>query len=285
MSVPVARLPRAVRGVPARRRQLFEFQDFAWFPAAWRDTITDWLREVVVVGGRVYEPAVPLIARLLTSAETNKIVDLCSGGSGPWEHLKNDVDGLRSTDGDDPVALTLTDLYPNIKAFQAAVRQLGPKVEFQATPVDARRVPAELDGVRTMFSAFHHLPPTVARAVLADAASSRQAIAIFDFTRESVWSMRGLVWWVPLSMVRLVHTWRPRKVSQLIFTYVIPITLIASTWDAIASNLRMYLVEDLGAMTADLGGEGYRWETGELQGNDGAGITYVLGYPVPSAES
>ncbi len=272
-----------VREVPARRLQLFEFEDLAWFPVVWRDTITDWLREVVVVGNRVYGPAVPLIARLLKSTGTNKIVDLCSGGSGPWEHLKNDVDAVRKTDGDDPVALTLTDLYPNIEAFQSAVGRLGPEVEFQATPVDARRVPVELDGVRTMFTAFHHLPPIVARAVLADAASSGQAIAIFDFTRGSWWSMRGLIWWVPGSMIRRVHTWRPRKASQLIFTYVIPITLIASTWDAMASNLRMYLVEDLAALTADLGSDNYRWETGEIQEADGQPITYVVGYPLHSA--
>lgn len=283
--MPYCQRVQLASGRRSRRHQLFEFQDFAWFPALWRDTITDWLREAVVVGGRVYEPAVPLVARLLKSAGTNRIVDLCSGGSGPWEYLKNEIDDLRHLDDAEPVALTLTDRYPNVEAFQAAVQRLGSDVDFRAESIDARQVSGDLPGVRTIFSAFHHLNPTDAQAVLADAAASGQPICIFDFTRDSWWARRELLWWVPISMAQLVHTWRPRKWGQLLFTYVIPVTVIASTWDAIASNLRMYLAEDLAAMTADLGGEGYRWEAGELQAGDQQPITYLLGYPVSTQDA
>ena len=266
--------------VPRRRYHLFEFQDLAWFPALLRDSITNWLRDEVVVGGRVYESVAPLVAQLLKSQPTSQLVDLCSGGSGPWEYLKAEIDDLCRSDGCGAPTLTLTDLYPNAEAFRVAAEHLGQGVNFCLEPVDSRRVPHDLPGVRTMFSAFHHLQPPAARAVLADAATSRQPIGIFDFTRGTRGSNFLLAWHVPLSLVRRVHTWRPRNRILLLCTYVLPVTLITCAWDAIASNLRMYLSEDLARMTADLGSESYRWETGVIGASDPNPITYVLGYPV-----
>jgi len=49
------------------------------------------------------------------------------------------------------------------------------------------RVPDELTGFRTIFSAFHHFRPEEARAVVADAAHQRQGIAVGG--RWSAWRM------------------------------------------------------------------------------------------------
>jgi hypothetical protein len=263
---------------PVRRRHLFEFEDFGWFPSLFRDTITSWLADSFT---GMYEPVVPLLARLLEVDGSDRVVDLCSGGSGPWEYLKPALDAARTEAGQKPVALTLTDRFPNVGAFTAAASRLGDGVAFRAEPVDARAVPADLGGVRTLFTSFHHLDRPDARAVLADAADAGQAIGVFEMTRRDWDVIRGVLWQVPLSMVRSIHKWRPRRRAQLFFTYVVPLIVATSLWDAVVSQLRAYRASELAEMTAGLGGDGYRWETGELRlpGRDDV-ITYVIGYPV-----
>jgi hypothetical protein len=263
---------------PERRRHLFEFEDLGWFPNLFRDTITSWLADAFV---GAYEPIVPLIVQLLEREGSDQVVDLCAGGSGPWEYLKRQVDDARAERGQGATALTLTDRYPNVPAFTAAAARLGGDVGFRAEPVDARDVPHDLKGVRTLFTSFHHLAPPDARAVLADAATAGRAIGVFEFSRRDWTVIRGVLWQVPLSMLRSIHSWRPRSRAQLFFTYVVPLIVLTSLWDAVVSQLRAYRPSELAAMTEGLGGDGYRWETGEVcpPGSTDP-ITYVIGYPV-----
>jgi hypothetical protein len=63
----------------------------------------------------------------------------------------------------------LSDLWPDLEAFERASRLSKGAITYDAEPVDATQVPGQLPGFRTMFQAFHHLRPEQARAMLADA--------------------------------------------------------------------------------------------------------------------
>src|SRR5262245_46059086 len=122
----------------------------------------------------------PLVKRVLAESRTAAIVDLCSGGSGPLLLLVKDLaaDGVQ-------VRATLTDLYPNLPAFEKIAAQSDGLIGFETRAVDARNVPADLAGLRTFFNGFHHLRPEDARSVLHAAAAARQPIAIFEMSERS----------------------------------------------------------------------------------------------------
>ena len=109
------------------------------------------------------------ISTILPVGEPVEILDLCSGAGGPIASLVDELEmhGYQ-------VRVRLTDLYPNPKTTS------HPRVVWLAQSVDATRVPPELAGVRTMFSAFHHFRPAAARAILKDAFDRRRAICIFE---------------------------------------------------------------------------------------------------------
>jgi hypothetical protein len=260
-----------------RRRQLFEFEDLGWFPGLFRDTITSWLADAF---RGVYRPVVPLLDRLLEAEGSDRLVDLCAGGGGPWDYLKPALDTARADAGHKAPALTLTDRFPNVPAFTAAAERLGEDVAFRADPVDARAVPAELGGVRTLFTSFHHLDDADARAVLADAAAAGRAIGVFEMTQRDPAVIRGVLWQVPLSMARSIRHWRPRHPARLLLTYVVPLIVLTSVWDAVVSQLRARTPAELAALSSGLGGESYRWETGVVRTPGSSDpITYVIGYP------
>ena len=143
------------------RIQFIELHEQPWLPSHLRDDITDALQFGLNVF-KAYAPAAPLLRNALHSAQSRSIVDLCSGGGGPWLELSQWL----HADARAPVQIVLTDKYPNIRAYQDAGAASGNYIGYCPSPVDAMNVPPELKGFRTMFTSLHHFPPEQARAVL-----------------------------------------------------------------------------------------------------------------------
>ncbi len=104
-----------------------------------------------------------------------EIVDLCSGGTGPWVRLREQLvkAGLH-------VKVTLTDKFPSPEAIQKWTGASQDGIEYLPQAVDALSVPTNLKGMRTMFEGFHHFKPEQARLILQDACEKRVAIGIFE---------------------------------------------------------------------------------------------------------
>jgi hypothetical protein len=246
------------------RLHLFELCDQPWLPRVLRDAETRYLAAAIRLA-RPFAPLAPKIAGAMTDAKTDRVVDLASGGAGPWPGLAADVGAA----GGPTPNVTLTDLFPNTGAYE----RLG--LPFERTPVDARHVPAHLRGVRTMFDGLHHLRPADARAVLADAHRARQPIVIGEaMSRRLPILLSTLL--IPLFVLLLTPRARPTALT-LVLTYLVPILPLAIAWDGFVSCLRTYTPRELESLTAGL--DGYRWEAG-LARHRGAAVTYLVGVPV-----
>jgi hypothetical protein len=254
-----------------RRLHLFELEDQSWFPANIRDLATDYLHFMSNAAG-LHRGMLPFIEEALRAAGTSHIVDLCSGGSGPIPAIVQDLRarGLM-------VAATLTDLYPNVRALEHAAARSGGCVDFVATPVDARSVPRELHGLRTLFNGFHHFRPGDAQAILRDASAARQPIAIFEISRRSP-AMVAWVVLVPLLVLLFTPFMRPFKWSRLLWTYLIPLVPLTCLWDGIVSQLRAYTLSELREMAAAAGPMTWRADDPRLY-RTGARVTYLIGWP------
>lgn len=278
------RLPFAAPSGPAwrarfPRRQLVEIEDLPSCPRTVRDGATDYL-ELVARLGRVSEAVAPILARALAATGTRQIVDLCSGGGGPWPSL---LAPLRARLGDE-VSVCLTDLYPNAGAKARQRRAATPEVTAWPVPVDARRVPPELSGLRTIFTAFHHFPPAEATAILADAVRQRQGIAIFELTARRARTLAAILLGplLALALAPLVH---PPRASRLALTFLLPVIPAVILWDGIVSCVRTYTVDEMRGLARDAGGEGYAWEAGTIPLRRlPVPLTYLVGYPRPDRE-
>src|SRR5260370_8907898 len=109
----------------------------------------------------------------------------------------------------------LTQLQPNPKITS------HPRVVWLAEPVDATRVSPELEGVRTMFSAFHHFRPDAAKAILKDAFDRRRAICIFESGPGTLLGLLSMVG-VPVPGLPLMPRARPFRWPYLVVTLLIP---------------------------------------------------------------
>ncbi|WNG51508.1 hypothetical protein F0U60_50790 [Archangium minus] len=252
------------------RIHLFELLDQDWYPRTLRELGTDYLYTVSEKTG-AYDAATDILARGLRASETPELLDLGSGGTGPLPRLCR---LLKSKHGLEP-HVVLSDLYPTVQGAQRA-REHG--VDYLERPVDATRVPPDLRGMRTLFSAMHHLRPEQVRQVLADAQERNVPFAAFEVMRRTPAGVLGMLP-VPLMVWLFTPFIRPLTPLRLLLTYVVPVAPLASLWDGLVSALRAHRPEELRAMTASLAREGYTWEVGELRKPGRPTVTYVLGLP------
>lgn len=256
-----------------KRRHLIEIEDQSWCPCTIRDAVTDYL-QFVLSATKPYIPIVPILGRALERAGTRHVLDLCSGGAGPWLWLQPALADLGV-----PVTVCLSDKYPNIAAFERSRRASNGAITFHSHPVDATGVSDELPVFWTMFTAFHHFTPGQGRAALADAVLHRQGIGIFEATERS-WLALLLMLLAPLAVLVVTPWIRPFRWSRLLWTYLIPIVPLVTIFDGLVSCLRTYSVPELRELTAGLGESDYRWEVGAVKsGRSLTPITYVIGIP------
>lgn len=255
-----------------KRYQLFEFEDFAWFPKLLRDYMTDYLRTITETFD-MFAPTVPLLADLLQRTGHTRVVDLASGGGGTWRRLapalQREVPALQ---------VQLTDLYPNVQALGDTVSSHPEIMRFEPEPMDARAVSPELTGVRTQFLSLHHLAPADVRAMLHNAVAAGQPVAIFEAQQRDLKHVLQFMF-SPLFVWLLTPLIRPFRWSRLLLTYVIPAVPFFVLWDGVVSALRTYTpAEMLEMANAADAGSAFEWDAGVLQAGP-VKIPYLLGWP------
>jgi hypothetical protein len=260
-----------------KRFHLFEFTDQPWYPQVFRRMQTDYL-QFVVTRGDGHAQLVPLLVNALQHAGTHEIVDLCSGGTGPWERLQAQLARAGWH-----VRVKLTDQFPNPQALEKWAEVERAEIEYATDPVDALYVPPHLQGMRTLFEGFHHFKPEQARQILRDAQEKRVAIGIFEASLKPPldWLMLLLA---PLSTLLgyavMTPFIRPRKLWRFVWTYLLPLVPLATCWDGVVSMLRVYSLEELEALLTPLQRPDYVWEMGKAStGTPVFDYIYLIGYP------
>lgn len=251
------------------RVHLFEFEDQKWFPIFLRNYGTDFL-QFLANKTKMYKPIIPTIKKCLKESDTNTIIDLGSGGGGGlvWlnSELKKEIPTLK---------IVLTDLYPNISAFEY-LKDQSENFVFIQEPVDAKNVPEELKGLRTQFLSLHHFRPKEASQILQNAINSGSSIACFEAQERSLKSILVMVF-SPITVFLTTPFIKPFKIGRLIFTYLIPIVPLFVMWDGIVSSLRTYSLKEMNNLVKSLkDSDGYNWDINKIKSGPGI-IMYIVG--------
>jgi hypothetical protein len=251
-----------------RRLQLFEFLDQSWCPQAVRHGATDYL-EAITNRADIYGPIQGEIFRAVAACGARQVVDLCSGGGGPWLSRS----WRRALADHAPLTVVLTDKFPSreLSARLAA----DPTVACIDFSVDAANVPNSLQGFRTIFSSFHHFPDTLARAVLEDAVRAGEGFAMAEVTSRTAWAC-ATMFLMPLFALVLTPGMRPFRWSRLLLTYLLPLIPFVVFWDGLVSCFRTRTPQELLHLTTIF--PGYDWTAGYAPGRWLTPV-YLIGKP------
>lgn len=256
-----------------RRRQLFEIEDQPWLPSWVRDAMTEHLSGVFVATAvaPLHVAVAERLAAVLERAGTDHLVDLCSGSGGPLPAV---LPLLEQRIGH-PVTATLTDRYPN-HGLGGPTGTDRAGLAFEPRPVDARAVPPDLVGVRTMFNAIHHFPPEQVAEVLRSATAGGRSFAVFEpFERRPRLALR-------LAAGALRGGWRDAgrapgpRLQRAALHLLLPLAL---SWDGAVSVLRAYDAEELLAIARTSGAAAeVAWRAERVALPWGA-VTVLIGEP------
>jgi len=255
-----------------QRRPWFELHDDPRFPRFLRDMVTDGLEHLWNTLGS-YGSVAPRLRQAVAQSGAAQIVDLCSGGGGPWLSL-----APRLGSG---IPVILTDWFPNLPAFVRTRERSHGRIQFRGQPVDATAVPEDLRGFRTIFTSFHHFTPEQAQAILVDAFRRREGIGVFDLARPRLRTML-LCSFVPVLTWLLTPRMRPFGWRRVLWTYLLPVVPFTLWLDGVLSCLRAYSLQDLREMIAPLSAPDYAWEIGEA-GSVKARVAYLIGTPMQTS--
>lgn len=258
-----------------KRIQLFEFEDFSWFPSWLRDCMTRFIVAMHKLLGSS-EDLAALIARALKHTDQKQVLDLCSGGGGPMKWVKDD---LQSKHGVTDLKVTLSDLYPHKGAIKKINNDGDADYTYIEEPLNATDVPDSQKGVRTLVCSMHHMNPATAKSILKDAKDDKQPIVVFEISDNS---SPKAIWWLamPINFLMVFFVTpliRPMTFQQLFFTYVIPLLPFFIAWDGAVSNARTYTQKDWEIVLKDLQSDDYTWETGVIKNK--VKKSYLLGHP------
>lgn len=253
------------------RIHLFEFEDQFWFPAFIRNYGTDFL-QFLANATKMYKPLVPVFKKALELSNTQQLIDLGSGGGGGLLGLNT---ALQKEVSD--LNILLTDYYPNISAFQQAQRKAS-NITYLEKSVDARNVPNDLKGLRTLFLVFHHFKPTDALQILQNAVDTKAPIAVVEAQERSFASILAMLF-SPISVLLTTPFIRPFRLGRIIFTYLIPIVPLFVLWDGVVSSLRTYSVKEMNALIQQVQNyESFTWEVKRIKSGP-AYLLYLIGIP------
>ncbi|TNE55718.1 MAG: hypothetical protein EP338_02795 [Bacteroidetes bacterium] len=264
-----------------KRVQLFEFEDFDWFPAWMRASMTNLIAVLHRMMG-TREVLVSLLEKVASKYDFDRIVDMGSGSGG----IMPEVLAKMNEAGDRKRNLLLTDLHPNLE-FIGHIRSQGMAgVDYRARPLDATNLKEAPEGLKTMVNSFHHMPPDRARKILLSAQENHEPILIYEIGENK---MPLLLWWIllPISLTILILMTlimtpfsKPLSVRQLVFTYLIPVIPIFYAWDGQASVPRMYTYADIEELLVGKKSDKYHWEMGPAKKEGGKQVGYyILGLP------
>jgi hypothetical protein len=256
-----------------KRLQLFEILDQDWCPQPVRDGATDFL-EFITSTTDLYAAVRGPILEAICGAGSRSVVDLCSGGGGPWLSRKWRAATLNP---EWPLAVALTDKFPS-EVLQHRVASQESTLTAVSYPVEATLVPECLSGFRTIFASFHHFPDAVAVQVLADAVREGEGIATAEVTSRTFKAL-AVICLTPVLCVLCTPLIRPFRLSRILLTYLLPAIPLTVLWDGLVSCFRTRTPGELKSLTAGL--ENYSWTSGYLSaGWFPLSVVYLIGFPV-----
>lgn len=242
-----------------KRVQLFEFEDLSWFPDVIRSGMTRVLGAMHRVT-KLHETLANECLQVMDKSDENSILDYCSGSGGAMPEVLEEIQKTNST-----ITLELSDKYPNKESIKRFSKRDG--ITYHDESIDASKIERKRPGLKTIVNAFHHMPADSARNILRTAQAQGDTILIYEMAENKI---PLLLWWLFLPiglcivfLMALILTPFAKGVtlSQIFFTYIIPIIPMCYAWDGQASMPRIYSPADIDKLLEEIGSkEGYEWE-------------------------
>ena len=198
------------------------------------------------------------LAMALNEGNQNVAVDLYSKGGKAVETVYNTVVGL----GNQHFHVILTNEQPNVNQFHELAHR-APGIKYIKHPVNP--FSCNFEGLRMMLSGLRYMSPADTSAWMATCVSYRNPIALFELSRNSVWTALFMSLLFPLFAV-LGIPFMKLCFRRILFTFFIPLIPILAWYEGLTSCLLAYKKSQLIEIVKQADPEHqFKWRIGEIR--------------------
>lgn len=235
-----------------KRMNLFEFCDQKWLKGAWREAYLDGLNTTFKMFKLHADLAKPFNLWISKSNKKN-VLELCSGGGGPINTLIEK--------SDEKFIITLSDLNPDVNAFEKVKEKYPDRISFINKSTDATDTKGLETNLIFMCSSFHHFSPQMAQKILLNAYKNSNGIFIQEILSRNFFNMISSIFNLLPLMLTPFFSGRLTFFKVLITT-IIPIIPLMIIFDGIVSVLRTYTIEEIFNMMPEKMKKEWQWTAG-----------------------
>ncbi|NEN21977.1 hypothetical protein G3O08_00470 [Cryomorpha ignava] len=244
----------------AKKRSLsLELEDQSWFPTSLRAYQTDFLGAIAKLLG-IYKPAKAFLKQRINT--NDQLVDLASGSGIPALITAPNTD----------VSLTLCDKFPNPKNIGFVNSES--KGTYLSKSVDIINDQLPKADIYLMFNGLHHFDQTEIISILKKIKSTHSRAYFFEpITPHFFTFLKVGIATLLLPFCTAPFT-KPFRWDRLLFTYLIPVGVLATFWDGMVSVQKSYSVEKLEGLKEACAENGLDISVGILRGRF-TSVTYL----------
>jgi len=192
-----------------------ELEDQSWFPKVLREYQMAFLSCLDRVTN-LYEPVNEVIARF----QPKKIVDIATGSG---ESALKATENVRKNGTE----IVLSDKFPH-----------GHLKEFTIQEIDVLSNELPKGNLYTMFNAYHHFDESQRLEIALKASENESTFLVIELLRPHLIIFTKVLIATSIGPLLLAPFMRPFSWKWILFTYLIPIGILVTAWDGIASVIK-----------------------------------------------
>jgi hypothetical protein len=254
-NAPQSKIKRSIKKVwGLKRLHLFEFCDQTWLKGAWREAYLDGLNTTFKMF-KFHDGLTKPFNTWLSKSKSNHVLELCSGGGGPIDTL------IKNQNSNKELKITLSDLTPDVKAFEAIKNKYPKNIDYVETSTDATNTKELNANLIFMCSSFHHFSPDMAKKILLNASKNSNGIFIREILSRNFFNMISSIFNLLPLMLTPFFSGR-FTFFKLLITTIVPIVPLMIIFDGIVSVFRTYTTEEIMTMLPEEMKKNWHWTTG-----------------------
>jgi hypothetical protein len=197
---------------------------------------------------RYFRLWIPALAGFIEKTGSRSYLECCAGSGQVMELLVSGLPKRLVRDRE----FILSDLNPLPEFVEQVNASTDSSIRYTEIPVDATRIPGDLDYPRIFINSFHHFPPETAGEIIKSGMQAGQGLIILEYVRHSLLGYVSMLAGSLTILLTLPFVVKPRDLPLMaVLTYLLPLFPLMFLWDGVVSCLRVYRPKDLSAMIAE----------------------------------
>lgn len=213
-----------------------ELEDYSWFPSVLRNFQTEFIG-FVVSRFNIYDAFITHLKELPRHQQS--MTDLCSGSGEPAITIFTKSKCFSH--------LSLSDKYPgNVPATDA-------RITYEMQSTDVLDMEFKKGTCYTMFNAFHHFKDEEKVGIVQHIQHSGSDAFIVEILEPNFIVLLKVLFATTIGSLVLTPLITPFSLKRLFFTYILPINILAITYDGIVSVCKSRTVKQYQDLFAESG--------------------------------